>query len=291
MRYRPFGPSGKVVSAISLLLRETDAESNPAAWRAATISGLESGINYFELSALSDALPIGVGGALKTLDRQLVLIGWRISHKGRLPLTGRILMENIQEGLRKTGAGYFDTLMLGDHAFNCLNADGRQYLVDLKSAGLCKHIGVVGEGDAVDRCLNLGAFDILSTSYNLTSDSQSRRRLRQAVDRDIIVIATNPVPLDLVRVNQVPLARKISHFLGIAPKDPLAGVGTFQFLHTIPDWTPEDLCLAYLLTEPTMATVMIEADNPRTIADWAAVIDREIPPSVPAQVEMARFAL
>ncbi|OYU69718.1 MAG: hypothetical protein CFE28_06705 [Alphaproteobacteria bacterium PA2] len=290
MRYRPFGRSGKVVSAISLLLRESGAVSSPAAWRATAIAGLENGINYFELSASGEALPIGVGAAISTLERRLVLLGWRIQHQGRVPLTGRSLMDNIQGGLARTGAGYFDTLMLDDNAFNCLNRDGHQCLEDLKAAGLCKRIGIVGEGDVVDRCLVAGAFDVLSTSCDVTSDGQVRRRLREAAHQDIIVVARNPIPTDLIRGSQLSLGRKAGSFFGLKPRDTLAGVGTFQFLHTTPDWTPEDICLAYLLTEPTMATVMIEAHKPDIIADWASVADRELPTGVPAQVEMARFA-
>ena len=290
MRYRPFGKSGKVVSAISLLLRESGAISSPAAWRATTIAGLENGINYFELSASGEALPIGVGAAISTLERRLVLLGWRVSHQGRMPLTGRSLMDNVQAGLARTGAGYFDTLMLDDNAFNCLNRDGHQCLEDLKAAGLCKRIGIVGEGDVVDRCLEAGAFDVLSTSCDVTSDGQVRRRLREAAHQDIVVVARNPIPSDLIKGSQLSLGRKAGSFFGLKPRDTLAGVGTFQFLHTTPDWTPEDICLAYLLTEPTMATVMIEAHKPDIIADLASVADRELPTGVPAQVEMARFA-
>ena len=180
--------------------------------------------------------------------------------------------------------------MLEGSAFNCLNQEGHRCVEDLKAAGLCKRIGIVGEGEVVDRCLEIGDFDVLSTSCDVTSDGQVRRRLREAANKDIIVIARNPIPTDLIRTSQLPLARKAGAFFGLKAKDSLAGVGTFQFLHTTPDWSPEDICLAYLLTEPTMSTVMIEASNPEIIANWASVADRELPTGVPAQVEMARFA-
>jgi len=290
MRYRPFGRSGKVVSAISLLLRDAGVVSSPSAWRATAIAGLENGINYFELCASGEALPIGVGAAISTLERRLVLLGWRISHQGRMPLTGRVLMDHVQGGLQRTGAGYFDTLMLDDNAFNCLNRDGHQCLADLKAAGLCKRIGIVGEGDVVDRCLVAGQFDVLSTSCDVTSDGQIRRRLREAANQDIVVVARNPIPTDLIKGGQLSAGRVAGSFFGFKPRNSLQGVGTFQFLHTTPDWTAEDICLAYLLTEPTMSTIMIEAHKPNVIADWASVADRELPTGVPAQVEMARFA-
>ena len=290
MRFRSFGRSGKVVSAISLLLRETEVGSNLAAWRATAISALENGINFFELSAQGDALPMGVAAALDTLERHLVLLGWRVHHQGRLPLTGRNLMANVQDGLRKTRAGYFDTLMLEEHAYNCLNDEGHKCLAELKTAGICTRIGIVGEGATVDRCLKVGSFDLLSTSCDMTSDAQTRRRVRDASDQDLIVIARNPIPMDLIKSSQVPLTRRIGQVLGMVPKHSLAGAGTFQFLHTTPEWTAADLCIAYLMTEPSMATVMFEADNPETIAKWASIADRDLPAGISAQVEMARFA-
>jgi len=290
MRFRSFGRSGKVVSAISLLLRETEVASTLAGWRATTIAALENGINFFELSARGDALPMGVAAALDTLERHLVLIGWRVHHQGRLPLTGRDLMANVQDGLRTTRAGYFDTLMLEQHAYDSLNDDGHRCLAELKAAGICTRIGIVGEGPVVDRCLKVGSFDVLSTSYDMTSDAQTRRRVRDASEQDLIVIARNPIPLDLITSSQVPLTQRIGQIFGVVPRHALVGTGTFQFLHTTPEWTATDLCLVYLLTEPSMATVMFEADKPEIIAKWASIADRDLPAGISAQVEMARFA-
>ena len=49
MRYRPFGATGKAVSAVSLLLREAPNMATPQAWRALAFSAMESGVNAFEL--------------------------------------------------------------------------------------------------------------------------------------------------------------------------------------------------------------------------------------------------
>lgn len=290
MRYRPFGHAGKVVSAISLLLRETGAVSRAGDWRAATISGLENGINCFELCASGDGLAAGVRNALATVDRRLVLIGWRIEHRTRMPLNGRVLRESVDKALSKTGAEYFDNLMLEENAVLCLTPDGHQCLADLKSSGLCKHIGIVGEGDAVDLCFAEGVFDVLSSSCDLTSENLILRQLKRASDQGTIVIARNAVPEGIVRASRVPVARKVGNFFGFGRGNVLAGVGTFQFLHNTPGWKPEDICLACLLTEPAMATVMIEARKPEVIAHLATITERELPTGIPAQLEMARFS-
>nr|QQZ51467.1 hypothetical protein JKL49_10905 [Phenylobacterium glaciei] len=43
MRYRPFGASGKAVSAISLLLREAPNMTTPHAWRTLVFGAMECG--------------------------------------------------------------------------------------------------------------------------------------------------------------------------------------------------------------------------------------------------------
>ena len=65
MRYRPFGASGKAVSAVSLLLRDAPNMSSPGAWRGLVISAMESGVNSFEATAGSDVLALGLGDVFR----------------------------------------------------------------------------------------------------------------------------------------------------------------------------------------------------------------------------------
>ena len=78
MRYRPFGASGKAVSAVSLLLRDAPNMSSPGAWRSLVISAMESGVNSFEATAGSDVLALGLGEALGAVERRLIFLGWRL---------------------------------------------------------------------------------------------------------------------------------------------------------------------------------------------------------------------
>ena len=64
----------------------------------------------------------------------------------------------------------------------------------------------------------------------------------------------------------------------------------YTFLHTTADWTAEEICLAYALTEPTLASVQIEPDNIIHMQALADVAERELPPGLPAQIEMSRFS-
>jgi hypothetical protein len=74
------------------------------------------------------------------------------------------------------------------------------------------------------------------------------------------------------------------------PADPRAGAGTYAFLHETSNWTAEELCLAYLFTEPTFATIQVQGFRPEAITRLAAVTDRDLPTGVAAQIEMARFS-
>jgi hypothetical protein len=79
----------------------------------------------------------------------------------------------------------------------------------------------------------------------------------------------------------------------LAPKPkagPLAGAGTYAFLNNTPGWTSEQICMAYVLSDVSIATIMVDPSSTQHLQDLAAVADREIPLAVSAQVEMARFS-
>lgn len=286
MRYRPFGATGKAVSAVSLLLREAPNMATPQAWRALAFSAMESGVNYFELAAGSDVLALGVGEALRAVERRLIFLAWRIRGDGHKPLSADAVSASIRAGLQRTGAGYFDLLVLDEQAFVSLEPSARTYLEDLRAGGLALQLGVAGDGPAIDTCIETAGFDVLITSFNLTSDWRARRRIRDASTKDMVIVASDPFPAGL-RNRPSPAAK--TSLLG-RRIEPLAGAGTYAFLHETPGWTPEEMCIAYALTEPAFASVQLEAFRAETIDRLAAVPDRDLPTGVAAQIEMARFA-
>ena len=286
MRYRPFGATGKAVSAVSLLLREAPNMATPQAWRALTFSAMESGINCFELAAGSDILAMGVGEALRAVERRLIFLAWRIRGDSHKPLSAEAVSASVRAGLQRTGAGYFDLLVMDEQAFVNLDSSARSYLEDLRAGGLALQLGVSGDGPAIDTCIETAGFDVLVTPFNLTSDWRARRRIRDASTKDMVIVASDPFPAGLRNRPAAPvkttlLGRRI---------DPLAGAGTYAFLHETSGWTPEELCIAYALTEPAFASIQLEAFRSETIDRLAAVPDRDLPTGVAAQIEMARFA-
>jgi aryl-alcohol dehydrogenase-like predicted oxidoreductase len=292
MRYRPFGVSGKAVSAVSFLLREAPNMNTPQAWRTMAFSAMESGVNCFEITEGLNVIPLGIGEVLRSVERRLMFLAWRLRGDGRRALTANMIAASVQGGLQKTGALYFDLLTMDEVAYDTLDESAHAYLADLKAAGLCLQIGIVGDGTSVDTCIEAGTFDVLVTPFDLTSDWQARRRVRDAADKNMIIMACNPFPAAQIRAAST-AAGKDSFLRGgglFKSKEPLAGAGTYAFLHKTHGWTAEEVCLGYLLTEPSFSTVQIETFRPETINRYASVADRDLPTGVAAQIEMARFS-
>lgn len=290
MRYRPFGVSGKAVSAVSLLLREAPNMTTPQAWRTVMFAAMENGINCFELTAGLDVLALGVGEALRSVERRLVFLSWKLRGDGSQSLTAEAIAASVRNGLQKTGAKYFDLLTMDEAAYETLEPSAHGYLADLRAAGHCLQLGIVGDGPVVDTCIQSAAFDVMATPFNLTSDWKARRRVRDAADRNMTIIAYDAFPPAQIRAGGGGAPMRGGSLLRRGPAEPLAGVGTYAFLHQTSSWSAEELCLAYLMTEPTFATVQVEAFRAESIARIAAVTDRDLPTGVAAQIEMARFS-
>jgi aryl-alcohol dehydrogenase-like predicted oxidoreductase len=143
---------------------------------------------------------------------------------------------------------------------------------------------VAGESDAADAHIESGAFEILQAPFNLTSGWRERHRLRAAGANDMSVIGYRWFPDALRRLTEAQIQAK-------SPRSrPLTATGTYAFLESTYGWRPEEICLAYALTEPSLASVQVRASTPAEIERLAAVVERDLPPGLSAQIEMARFS-
>jgi|KBSSwiStaDraftv2_1062776.scaffolds.fasta_scaffold16312_4 aryl-alcohol dehydrogenase-like predicted oxidoreductase len=286
MRFRPFGSSGKAVSAVSLALRDGPGMSSPQAWRGLIFTGMENGINCFDLEGGFEPLAQGMGQALQAVERRLIFLIWTIRGEPGRPLTAQTIAAQVRDGLKQTGAKYFDAVMLDESAFSTLTAEAPGYLNQLRDANFVLHLGVRGDGPVLDAAIAQGSFDVLATPYNLTSEWATRRRLREAADRGMVAIAYDFAPAAILsppkrETKILPVRRNA--------RSPLDGVGTYGFLHETPGWSAEELCLAYAMTEPSLATVQVEFAAADRIEALAAVPERDTPTGLGAQIEMARF--
>lgn len=286
MRYRPFGLTGKAVSAVSLALRSAGGPATPQAWRSLIFQGMENGINCFDVGAGGEALERGVAEALQAVERRLLFLVFTIEGDPLRPLTAEALADLIRQGLKRTSAGFFDVLMLDESAYASLTPQAVLLLKRVRDANMVLQLGVAGEGEAMADCIRDPAYEVLATRYNLTSEWQARRLLREATAAGMTAIGYDVAPTAIVKPAselKLPSLRKRTH-------QPLAGAGTYAFLHETPRWSAEELCLAYALTEPALATLQINLSMADQLEALAAVPDRDPPTALGAQVEMARFS-
>ena len=302
MRYRPFGLAGQAVSALTLSLGARDIAGGPEAGRELVYSALEAGINSYRLETADPVLAEVLGQALKHVDRKLVQVSLTLgAGDGRRgsdrDFSAEGITSAIDRALHASGLGYFDLAILdepGDHELpqSTLNA-----LKALRATERVRLLGISGDGGVMDTYVSTGAFDVLATPFHVNATWQIRSRLRAAREGDMAIFVYGYFPDSLntaKKAASVHVEKKRGLFgLGGArtPKEgPLAHAGTFAFLHRTNHWSAEAICLAYALTDPSVSSVMIEASDIERLNTLTQVPDRDMPPGLAAQIEMARVA-
>ena len=286
MRYRPFGVAGVAVSAISLRL-EDQPRLRAGDWRNLVYAALENGINTFEVDGVSPALIDGAAEAFGSVERRLLFINWRLRARGEAALNAQAVHALIDQALARTGLGYLDVATWDDPDTNPCSAKTVEHLKALRAARRVRLLGVAGAGERFDQYAATGVFEAMATPFNLASGWAERNRVRLAMSREMAVIGQDYWP-EALREDKRAFLPKPSPWRRRV--DPLAGVGGYDFLHNTHGWSAQQICLAYALTEPSLATVQITADSPAQIEALAAVAERELPTGCAAQIEMARFS-
>lgn len=303
MRYRPFGRSGAAVSALTLSLGAQSISRGPAAGRELIYSALESGINSFRLETADPVLAEVVGEALRHVDRKLVFVslelgagdGRRGSHRD---FSAEGMTGAIDRALHVSGLGWIDLALLEEPGEDELAQSSLNALKALRATERVRFLGVCGAGEVMDTYVSTGAFDVLATPFHVNSHWRIKSRMRAARERDMAIFAYDYFPEELDSERKAATAHepKKKGLFGFgggprAPKaNPLAGAGTFAFLHRTPGWTAEEICLGFALTDPSVASVIVHARDDVRLNALAQVPERDMPPGLPAQIEMARIA-
>jgi aryl-alcohol dehydrogenase-like predicted oxidoreductase len=285
MRYRPLGPTGMAISVVSLRLDDGGARPRPGDWQAFLYAAFECGINAFEIVGRHPALIEGLGAALEAVERRLVFVSLRLGVSPSRDFSPDGMRHLIDSVITRTGMDYLDAVILDDPHSEELSPYALEMLRGIRQSGRARMLGVGGEDDAIDAYLSAGAFDLLRTPFSLTSGWRDRLRLKAAMEHDMGVIGYGYHPEGLIRA-PAPTSRP-SLF---GPRaNPLAAMGSYAFLHEMPNWSSEALCLAYAMTEPALASVQISVDSIKELEALSAVAERDLPPGLGAQIEMARF--
>lgn len=302
MRYRPFGPGGQAVSCLTLSLGARDIAGGPAAGRELIYSALETGINSYRLENADPVLAEILGEALRDVDRRLVQVSLTLgAGDGRRgsdrDFSAEGITHAIHRALNTSGLGCFDLAILDEPGDHELPQSTLSALKALRATERIRLLGVSGNGDVMDAYVSTGAFDVLVSPLHVNSPWQVRSRLRAAREQDMAILAYGyfPESLDTAKKAVAVQQPKKGGLFGFGGKPatregPLAHAGTFAFLHRTNNWTAEAICLAYALTDPSVSSVMITASNIERLNTLAQVPDRDMPPGLSAQIEMARVA-
>jgi hypothetical protein len=273
------------VSALTLRLAD-GSRLRANDWRALVFTALENGINSFQVEGDSPELLKGAGEAFASVDRHLLFLTWRV--RGDAALLGQQAVDSLLgsafEGL---GLSYVDLVLINDPLGPALPPAFDAGLRSLHQSRAIKGLGIASRGDIDPRLLQNGLVTAVSSPFNLSSGWAERHRIRTASQQNFAVIGEDFWPQALREGGEM-AAPKPS--LWRRRSDPLADIGGYEFLHTTQGWSGEDICLGYALTEPSLATVRITADTPAEVERLAAVVERDLPNGVCAQIEMARFS-
>lgn len=293
MRYRPFGRSGLALSTIGLRLSFDRLGNNHALMHRLIISALENGINTYHFDSCDTAFLKSAAEAFSVVDRKLLFVSVNAHDAHHTPDHSTYALPPLKERLRgvikDTGLLWIDLLNFAQPGATALPDDSLNFLHSLQKSKMLRYLGGSGETDDIADLIQSGEFNVIMTSFDIDSSWDKRRRIDDAMTRNMNVIAADFFPAMYRKESDVVPKAARRGFFGGKAKNPLAGAGTHAFLHQTPDWTPEQLCLGYALSQPSMSCILIDADSPEHLESLADVPERHLPSSVPAQIEMARF--
>ncbi len=302
MRYRPFGPSGAAISTLTLSLGLDSIARGPSAAEELIFSALEAGINSYRLETADPVLAEVVGRALVNVDRKLLNVSLALGRgDGRRgnerDFSAQGMTAAIDKALHISGLGWIDMALLEEPGEDELPQSSLNALKALRATGRVRYLGVSGDAEVMDAYVSTGAFDVLATPFHVNVDWRIRLRVRNAREQDMAILAYDYFP------EALDTARKIAElnepkkgFFGFgsggrSKKDPLAGAGTFAFLHQTPHWDAEAICLAHAMTDPSISSVVIRVSDAERLNALAAIPERDMPPGLAAQIEMARVGM
>ncbi len=296
MRYRPFGASGSTVSALTLSLGLDALAKGPAAAEEMIYAALESGINAYRLETADPVLAEVVGKALTNVDRKLLnvslMLGTGDGKRGsERDFTAQGMTGCIDRALHVSGLGWIDTAILDQPGEDELPQSSLNALKALRATERVRFLGIAGDDEVMDTYVSTGAFDVLATPYHVNVDWRVQSRVRAAREQDMAILAYDYFPDSLNSIKKATAIHKPKKgFFGFGAtrNDPLAHAGTFAFLHQTPNWSAEAICLAHAMCDPSICSVIVTSGDAERLNALAAIPERDMPPGLAAQIEMAR---
>ncbi len=278
MRYRPFTSHGLSSSAITLSLRpgETPAQTDQL-----VCTALECGVNSFSFAAGDDGAAQALRSAVAALGRRVLIIMLRLDPEGPA------FPQQARAALAASGATYLDAAVIEQPAATIVTGVRAGELQALRAERLATRVGFAAEGEAAEALVRGFDFDVMAIRYNVASGWPERNLLKAAAQRGMTVLGYGPHVASEARI--APIVRGLSRLLRRAPTAP-EPEEVYGFLNQTPGWAGEQITLAYALTEPGLASILVEADDPAMLEGLAQAVERELPAGAAAQIEIARFS-
>jgi len=292
MLYRPLGLSGMALSAIGLRINWEAANNNTSKLTSLVTTAIENGINTYHFDYIEADMMRTVAEVLSVVKRSLLFISVSAHSAPRTANATSYAYEPLRARLKTAvkdcGLSYLDMAQF----YNPINSgtpdESWAFIKSLREARMVRYFGAEVPDDELKRLINSSQFHIIRTSFDLDTTWEKRHLIDLAQSRGISLFGGNYFPEAYHRKDDVvPKAARNGWFRKAS--NPMAGVGTYAFLYTTPDWTAEELCLGYALHQTGLTTVMVDPQSIDHLNQLAAVPGRYLPPSVPAQIEMARF--
>ena len=241
MRYRPLGPTGFTVSAVTLAIE--DEPRGEAARIRLTYAALEAGINAFELRTTEPGAVRTLGRGLAAVERDMLIVSLRAPWTGRGGRDG--VIGAVEAALLAGRLERIDILILD--GWPPLDLETLKAIAAAKASGRVKLVAATGE--AFDRSRHRAELDGLVCPYNLRAGWPDRNRIRGAVERAKFVIGQDSYP-DLnapppPAEGEPQLARaRARGLLDFSRRPPaLEKTDGYAFMRRATGWTPDEICL------------------------------------------------
>lgn len=300
MRYRPFGASGAAISTLTLSLGVETLGRGVSAANDLLFTALEAGINSYRLETADPVLAEVVGQALSNVERKLLNVSLELGagdgrRGSQRDFSAEGMTGAIDRCLHVSGLGWIDVALLEEPGEDELPQSSLNALKALRATGRVRYLGVSGEGEVMDAYVSTGAFDVLATPFHVDVDWRVRSRVRAAREQDMAILAYDYFPASLDTEKKAATVHQPKKGLfgfgaSRSKEQPQTDFGAFAFLHRTPHWTAEAICLAHSMTDPAISSVLVKAMDADRLNMLAAVPERDMPPGLSAQIEMARVA-
>lgn len=289
MRYRPFGVSGSAISNLTLSFGAEALARGREAGLDLLYSALEAGINSYRLETADPVAAEVLGEALSHVDRKLVYVSVTLGTGEARDFSAEGMTAAIDRVLHFSGLGWIDMAVLHEPGETELAQASLAALKALRKTGRIRLLGIAGGGPVMDAYVSTGAFDALLTPFDINAGWPIRNRIRSAREQDMAVFAYDFYIDRRTRAPDAPVFKRGLFGLGGGKRPPdTPKKDAFGFLYRTPNWTAEAICLSYVLTDPSVSSVIVTPTGADRLAVLAAAPERDMPPGLAAQIEMAR---